>query len=261
MFLEKDMKDLIKDTIGKIKKQHILPESKWKYLARKYGVWFLFVLVVIFGGVSLSAAAYLLSSLDWDLYNFMHQNRVGYLLSIFPYFWAVLVGTFIIGAFFDMRKTETGYRFSWLKISLVTIGSILVLGAVMFFAGLGGRFNSMMASGVPYYGQHMMVTKESQWMQPQDGFLAGTINSTSNVVLVVSDLNGKVWNVDFDENTLIRPSANVSKGQMIKIIGTQSGSDTFQATEIRPWIGGGMMGGVGGQRNGMGTGRGMMRGN
>jgi len=256
------MKDLIKDTIVKIKKEHILPESKWKYLARKYGVWFLFVLVVIFGGVSLSAAAYLLSSLDWDLYRFMHQNRVGYLLSIFPYFWAVLAGAFIIGAFFDMRKTETGYRFSWLKISLITFGSILVLGAVMFFAGLGGRFNSMMANGVPYYGQHMMVTKESQWMQPQNGLLAGTVVASSDKSLILNDLIGKKWDIKIGNETLIRPIADISQGQMIKVIGKKMTDDQFEASEIRPWIGGGMMGGVGGgQRNGMGAGRGMMRGN
>ncbi|HBI34221.1 MAG TPA: hypothetical protein DEA43_04760 [Candidatus Moranbacteria bacterium] len=258
------MKDLIKDTIGKIKKEHILPEPKWKYLVRKYGIWFLFGLVVVFGAISFAAASYLLSSLDWDLYRFMQQNRAGYLLSIFPYFWVALIAAFIIGAFFDIRKTETGYRFSLLKISLITIGSILILGAIMFFAGLGGRFNSMMASGVPYYGQHMMVTKELQWSSPEKGFLSGEIVAVFDDKLEIKDLKEKNWNIQLDEETLIRPMANISKGQMIKIIGTQLGSDDFRAIEIRPWVGGGMMGGSGinsGQRNGTNSGRGMMRGN
>lgn len=243
------MKDLIKDTIGKIKKEHILPEPRWRYLARKYGMWLLFGVALIFAGSSLSVAAHLLSGLDWDLYRFVHQNRAGYLLSIFPYFWAVLLGMFIVGAFFDIRKTETGYRFSLVRIAIITIGSIVVLGSIMFFAGIGGRFNSMMAKGVPYYGQHMMVTKESQWSSPQKGFLAGEIIAVSVDELKIRDLKEKRWNIQLDEKTMTRPSADISKGQMIKIIGAQLDDNDFRAVEIRPWMGPGMMGG----------GRGMMR--
>ncbi|NTW27454.1 MAG: hypothetical protein HGA36_03950 [Candidatus Moranbacteria bacterium] len=237
------MKDLIKDTIGKIKKEHIEPESKWKYLIRKYGMWFLFGMIVVFGAMSFSSAYYLLASLDWDLYRFVHSNRLGYSLSIFPYFWAVLISIFMLAAFFEIRKTETGYRFSLLKIFLITIGGIIVLGLTMSFLGLGNRFNMMMAEGVPYYGQHMMVTKESQWSNPQEGFLAGKIITSSSDEMKITDLNGKSWNVLLSETTLIRPKANVSVGQMIKIIGKSLSSSTFQATEIRPWMGGNMMGG------------------
>jgi len=247
------MKDLIKDTIGKIKKQHLSPEPKWKYLVRKYGMWALFGLIIIVGAASFSAAYFLLSSLDWDLYNFMHQNMLSYSLSIFPYFWAIALGIFLVAAFFEIRKTETGYRFSWVKISLVTIGSIIVLGVAMSFVGIGGRFNSMMASGMPFYGKHMMVTRESQWSKPAQGFLAGRVVASSNRELEITDLNASSWKVLISEKTLIRPRADVSVGQMIKIIGTQEDNNTFQATEIRPWMGQGMMGGgaIGGQSCGM----------
>jgi hypothetical protein len=131
-----------------------------------------------------------------------------------------------------------------------------VLGFVMSFVGLGGRFNSMMATGVPYYGKHMMVTKEAQWNNPLQGFLSGTIISKTNTELRIVDLNKKTWQVLLDEKTLIRPRANVADGQMIKIIGILVDGDSFQASEIRPWVGmgQGMMGGGGYQG-------GMMRGN
>jgi hypothetical protein len=250
------MKDLIKDTIGKIKKEHLLPEPKWRYLVRKYGIWALFGFVVIFAAAAFSAAYFLLSSLDWDLYSFMHQNMLSYSLSIFPYFWALVLGIFLLAAFFEIRRTETGYRFSWVKIILITIGSIVVLGAAMSFVGFGGRFNSMMANGVPFYGKHMMVTRESQWSNPAQGFLSGTIIKSSGSELEIVDLNAKNWNVLLSEKTLIRPRADVSVGQIIKIIGTQTNSNTFQALEIRPWMGQGMTGGV----TGSGQSCGMMSG-
>lgn len=235
------MKDLIGSTLEKIKKEHIAPESRWKYLVRRYAMWFLFGLIVVFGAISFATAYYLLTSLDWDLYRFMHQSFLGYSLSIFPYFWAILISLFIAIAFFDIRKTETGYRFSWLKISLVVVGGIILLGGLMSAVGVGKKFNGMMSKGVPYYGKHMMVTKESQWSNPGGGFLAGKIVAISAGEIEIVDLGGKKWRILSDDKTLIRPKANISMQQMIKIIGTQLGSDSFSAIEIRPWMGGGGM--------------------
>jgi hypothetical protein len=249
------MKNLIADTIGKIKREHLLPDPKWKYLVKKYGIWVTFILVVMMGAGSFSAAYFLLASLDWDLYRFMQQNMLRYSLSIFPFFWVIMIGIFLAAAFFDIRKTETGYRFSLLKISLIIIGSVIILGFVMSFIGLGARFNSMMATGVPFYGQHMMVTKEEQWSNPAQGFLAGTIIASSSSELKIVDLNKKTWNILLNESILITPRAEISEGQMIKVIGTLIGNNNFQASEIRPWVGmgQGMMGG--------GYQRGMMRRN
>ena len=83
---------------------------------------------------------------------------------------------------------------------------------------------------------------------------------------MIRDLEEKNWNIKLDEKTLIRPRADIAKGQMIKIIGTQLAGDYFQANEIRPWVGmgQGMMGGNsgrGGMMNGGYQGGGMMRGN
>ena len=249
------MKNLIEDTISKIKQQHIAPEPKWKYLTRKYALWALFCLVAVFGAMSLSAAFYLLSSLDWDLYRFMHQNIFSYSLSIFPYFWTAIIGAFIWIAFFDIRKTETGYRLSWLRIALIAIGSTILIGALMSYFGFGKSINDAMVRDMPYYAQHMMVTKESQWSQPEEGLLSGTIIAKTQNELTLTDLQGKKWIIQLNEKTLVRPRADVSVGQMIKIIGKVLGADNFAADEIRPWIGmgQGMMGSYG--LSGAGNGR------
>ncbi len=239
------MKDLIKDTIGKIKNQHIKPDPKWKYLIRKYGIWVVFGIIILLGAMSFSVTYFVLASLDWDLYRFMHQNAFSYSLSIFPYFWAIVIAIFLGIAFFDIRRTETGYRFSRLKIAILTIGSIIVLGFAMSFVGLGERLNLKMTRNFPVYSQHMMVTKESQWMQPNRGFLSGTVVAVSNEEIKVDDLNKKSWSVQINEQTFIRPMADIAPGKMIKIIGTVGIGDNFSASEIRPWAGGRM--GEGGQ--------------
>ncbi|MDD5464437.1 MAG: hypothetical protein PHP62_04770 [Candidatus Moranbacteria bacterium] len=258
------MKNLIQDTLAKIEKQHIVPEAKWRYLLKKYGLWLLFIIVLILTAVSFSVAFDNSSSLDWDLYRFMRQNRFAYILSILPYFWIILIGIFLIVAFFEIRRTETGYRYSWFKIFLITLGGIGIFGILISPFGLGGKLNSKLTKEVPFYGQHMLVTKNSQWTQPEKGFLAGTIVSFSGNELGIDDLNGKDWNIQIDEKTSIRPSVNISKEEMIKIIGTKQDANNFKADEIRPWSGNGMGRGAngrsGGAANDNGRRGGMMQG-
>jgi hypothetical protein len=259
------MKDLIKETIGRIREQKIMPEPRWKYLVKKYGIWSAFGVIILFGAISFSVAFDLLSQLDWDLYRFAHQSAIIYSLSLLPYFWIVLIGTFLALAFFDLRKTETGYKYGWLKMSLASIGGIVAIGFVFFLIGLGGKFNTFLATDIPYYGQHMMMNKQSQWSKPNSGFLAGSITAISNSKLEMTDLDGNKWNILINEKTLIRPAVNIAQGEIIKIIGSKKDAYNFEALEIRPWMGQGMMSGSSrGQSGGMmnnGGGRGMMKAN
>ena len=244
------MKNLIQDTLNKIKKEHIAPEPRWKFLARKFSAWAMLGLMMLLGAVSISVAYYLLSQLDWNMPEAMHQNYFAYGLSVFPYFWAALIGIIIGASFLGVRKTETGYRFSWVKIIFITSISILLIGFFMSTVGFGRRLNGMMMRDLPYYAKHT-VTRETQWMQPEKGFLAGTISTVSNDAVVINDLNGLDWNIQLSDKTVVRPSVDLLRGQMIKIIGIKQGARDFVALDIRPWAGQGMMG--------SGQGRGMMK--
>ncbi|HBB36816.1 MAG: hypothetical protein UX02_C0003G0015 [Candidatus Moranbacteria bacterium GW2011_GWC1_45_18] len=243
------MKNLIQDTIEKIKEQRISPEPKWKYLVKKYFLWALFAAVLILAAISFSAAYDNANNLDWDLYRFIHQSRFLYILSILPYFWIILIAIFLIAAFFEIRKTETGYRYSWSRILLIIAGGIAVFGGFISLLGFGGKLNSKLVKEVPFYSQHMMVTKESQWMQPSRGFLAGTITYVSENKIGIKDLNSDDWNINIDDNTLVKPSVNISREEMIKIIGTKTDENNFKAKEIRPWTGKGERKGSNGQGN------------
>lgn len=254
------MDNIVKSTLEKIKNEHISPELRWKYLAKRYFAWLVFASIILLGAASFSAAYYLVSNLDWDLYRFAHQSFLSFAIPLIPYFWILLIAVFLAIALADMRKTENGYRYGLGKMMIIAVGSLIVIGAAFSLAGFGGRFNSLAAKSFPYYGTHMMMTKESQWMQPEKGFLAGTITSVSKEDVAITDLDGKDWDVSISQDTLIRPDADVSEGETIKIIGEKKSSDSFHANEIRPWNGMGMMDGEGNRGRGMMNGQGMMRG-
>lgn len=245
------MKNLIQDTLNRIKAEHIAPEPRWKFLLKKIALWAGIGLAAFLGSFVLAMIYFFLSQLDWDLYRFTRQNPPMYFLSIIPYFWIVFLLAFLAAAYFGVRRTETGYRFNWFKIILVILAGVVVFGFLISFLGFDRRFNNTMMHRMPYYAQNI-ETKETQWMQPEQGLLAGVIKNISQDGLELRDLGGADWKVEIDEKTFVRPMARIERGEMVKIIGKKKTEAVFEALEIRPWTGRGEM-------MGPGSGRGMMR--
>lgn len=229
------MKDLIQETIAQIKQQKIAPESKWKYVVKKYGVWSLLIFIVVLAAISFSVALDMGRSLDWDLYHFVHQNRFMYTLSILPYFWIILIVAFLVLAILDIRKTEMGYRYSRTKILMIIVGGVAVLSIFISLFNFGGVVHMGLQKEFSIYGHHMMTTKEDQWMQPSKGLLAGTIMTISGDELMIHDLEGASWHIFLNDEMIIKPSVDMVQGEMIKLIGTKIDERVFSVVEIRPW--------------------------
>jgi hypothetical protein len=247
------MEDIVRDTVAKIRDRGIVPEPRSVYLTWKSLIWVTLGAVVLFGALSFSVAYFLLSSLDWDLYRFMRLDPLTYAFSIFPYFWTILIVALLVAAFADFRRTETGYRFGRSKIVLSIIGCIVIFGMVMSFFGIGEAFGVMIAKDFPYYGRHLVVTKEAQWMQPDYGLLSGTIDEYFDETIGLKDLSGKRWDVTMDAQTSIKPSVSLSSGEMIKVMGERTGERAFRAIEIRPWNGRGPADRIGEEMSGNGV--------
>lgn len=243
------MRNLIADTIYKIKDERIRPEPRWKYLAKKYSAWLSFFAAALFAAALFSVIYFLLTQLDWDLSATMRSFPIFYYLSLVPYLWIIPLIAIVFLAFFALRKTERGYRYNFLKVVAAVFGIILAFGTMTTLAGFGGKINGAMVHGFPGYGR-LVATKESQWSQPEKGLLAGTIDSVSKNSVDLQDLSGKDWQIQIGNNTLVRPSVSLESGEMIKIIGQAQNSQSFKADEIRPWQGKGLLNGNRGAKSG-----------
>lgn len=241
------MNDLIQKTLNKIKEEHIAPEPRWKFLVRKFFYWFLVGMFVFLGALAFSVSYHLISQLDWDLHQTIERNSFFYSISILPYFWLIFLISFLVVAFLSLRNTERGYRFHWLGMLGVIILSLLLMAVFFYKFNLGGKLNNWIVGHVPYATKYT-VTKEVQWMQPEEGLLAGTILNIKKNQFQLEDLRGKLWIIDFSKETKIRPVVNFSVGQKVKIIGNKKDDKTFEALELRPWIGRGEMGPNNGHR-------------
>ena len=250
------MQPAITKAIQQIKRQGIRPESRVRSAAKRYVKWLLFVLVAFLGALSISAIAYVVGSLDWDTGMSAGKNPLIYMLSLVPYFWIFFGGIFLVLAYWELRNTESGYRYSIWRIvfSVSAIFSVFSIGA--FLLGAGSEVNQGMMRNFPLYASHMVVTKESQWTRPNDGFLSGDIVAVGSGEVTLTDLQGKTWVILFGEDTTVRALAKIEVGSRIKLIGMMRDGATFFAREIRPWNGMGMMGQ--GVQHGVGMGKGMM---
>jgi hypothetical protein len=229
------MKDLIANTLEKIKNEHIRPEAKWKYILKKYAFWLIFGLFLALGVVSFATAIAIIFNLDWNLYAFCSKNSLIYNFSILPYFWLILILFFLGLAFWDIRISENGYRFNRIKILFSLAGALFLLAIGISFFGLGEKVDQTLRKKMPYYAKHLTITKEAQWSQPEKGFLAGTISSVNEKEIKLIDSNGNLWKISITEDTFIKPSASLVKNEKIKVIGSLENSETFHAKEIRTW--------------------------
>jgi hypothetical protein len=74
------------------------------------------------------------------------------------------------------------------------------------------------------------------WLDPERGLLSGVIRTRdSNASFYVRDADAVLWHVMGDD--IILPEGyKMESGERIKLIGTKTGEDTFEAREAYPWI-------------------------
>jgi hypothetical protein len=205
--------------MGLIAKNHIKPIPKWEFELIKYGLWLglgtsLLVLII---GVSIS----------W----FGLADNI-----IVPYLWLFVAVTFFGLVYFLFKKTKGAYRFEmWKILGLIGIFGLL-MGGVIFKAGLASRIDRNLETNLPYYRQ-IVPMKLKVWSNPESGYLSGQIiEITGTDSFKIKDFNNKDWDID-SENSLIRGRVTIVVGEEIKLIGTQTGASLFKAEEIRPWNG------------------------
>ncbi len=233
------MKDLVQETIEKIKNEKIKPTAKWKFIAKDYSVWFICFVSILLGAISLGLILFLLLDLDWDIYSDLTHPQFGLFLRTIPYFWIAILLLILALSFISFRKTKKGYRYDNIVIVLGSIGIIILLGLVAHSFHAGKSVHEMISKIFPQYSK-MNNLKEKEWSAPEFGFLGGKIISLKDQGFDLKDFEGKLWIVDYDNKTLVRCELPFEVEEKVKLIGKEVEERKFEASEIRPWEGKGL---------------------
>ena len=228
------MKDIVKKTLEEIKKEKIHPTEKWKFTARNVLVWLMLAGLIILGSASIGLMIYLMIDLDWDLYNYFRHDRIKIFLHMVPFFWLFLFLFFLALSFLIFRKTKNGYRYNGFLVGLVLLASLFSLGLALHFAKTTPQLHKQIFRNIPQY-RVMCHNKEDLWSLPELGLLGGEVIEVKDKSFDLKDFRGTYWLVDYDNETVMRPSVNLTPQEKVKLIGKKEEEKVFKALEIRPW--------------------------
>ena len=219
--------------LEKIEHQQIEPTPKWYFQFKNWGFWCLFVISILIGSMAFSIILYSIQQTDFVLISHFSHSSWENILVLLPYFWLILLLVFSILAFFSFKNFKKAYKYSLVSILALSVFLSILLGTLSFISGIASFLENKFAYQVEIYNS-IEEKKLQHWMQPENGFLAGTIIDVKLDTLTLKDFNQKQWQIQY-HNIFIPPLLELTEGEQIKIMGEKTESSVFIATEIRPW--------------------------
>jgi len=220
--------------LGKIKDEGIRPEASWKFALRKTLLWTGIALAGGFAAISLSLIIFSLFSIDQDIFGFAPKRLFSpAVFRSLPLLWIGSLLAFVTLAVFEYRETGHGYRHRPLFVALTTFLIVFGVGSILHLLRVGEQSDMALRKAIPRYDQSVRP-REEFWSHPEEGFAMGTISevTSSGFLMNTPVRNGLIIRVG--EDTLIRPSAKVSKDSEVRVIGDQERDGSIDAEEILP---------------------------
>jgi len=231
--MKKDMEkqnDISEVVLAKIHKEHLTPQSRWRFLFHDYLIWAVSAFSLAVGSLSFGLFLTIILGNDWDIYDRLEESRMIYSLSVIPYLWIVFVAFFAFYASYSFRNTDNGYRHRQANIAIGSIAISAIFGVLLYYTGVAQDTDDFFVSRVPCYHEFTGHSPDV-WNSPERGFLAGRVASTTDGGLFVTDIHGNTWKIigapQF-ENGIATGS-----GAFIKIFGDRSDNNIFFARHIR----------------------------
>lgn len=230
---KKSSKKISDKVFDRIKKDEVKPIPKWQFVLKNGFLWLL--LAILIGGAAIALGITLLQwgDIEWDLRPILGLGLGQFILTVFPYFWLIILSLVGVLAYFNFMATPKGYRYPKYQIILFGVLIVILTGAAVRYLGFARNIHDRILEGAPQF-KHLIENKEDLYNLPEKGLLAGTIIEYDNTTVVVESFDGRQWQVDI-EDLKLPTEKQLDEGQKIKLLGELTGEDSFKANEARPW--------------------------
>lgn len=218
----------------KIEKENVKPRPRWQFLAKNNFLWASAGVFLLVGSLGFSVLFYILQYSDWDLFQRVDGNLMGFFLEILPLFWLLFFAVFLLAVFSNIHFTQKGYRYGLYKAILGIISGSLFLGFIFYGLGLG-KFLEENLRGNLFY-QNYFCPNAQIWNQPENGSLTGVVVAVeeggAEKVFTMIDVESKTWQI-FYSQAILEMGFELSSNSRVKILGQKIGENIFRAQEIR----------------------------
>lgn len=228
--------DQSKKLIDRIKKEHITPTPKWYFVSKNALIWIAFIISVIIGAGAFSVILYAVQQTDFNLLSHFGHSRLEMLLGLLPIIWIVALIVFLVSAIYFIQKSKKGYKLMWSRLIGFSTGLSILLGTLFFISGGGRLLDNAFANGLSIY-ESIQSKKKKMWMNPEGGYLSGTIQDVREKSFTLKDFNDKIWTVQYAKDVFIAPIIEIEKNQEVKMMGELKSDSKFTAEDIMPWGG------------------------
>lgn len=214
--------------LDKIECCKLFPKSKWHFKCRNYITWGLAGLSLVLASLALTLVIYFFDYSNLPLLRSLSKSYIHFLMLAMPYSWLLLLLGAILLSYSQIKHTEYGYRYSLLKVALLSLLTSLVLGTVLYFAGIGKLMDDILISRSPYYST-VINPRAGFWFNPEEGRLMGVVIKTNDNDLLLLDINQEEWLVD---TSRVDDKPLTPMGLPVKLLGEKKLDHEFMANRI-----------------------------
>jgi hypothetical protein len=227
------MKDFSKTIVEKIKKAHIIPESKFKLQWKSYLFWIIMLCFIILGALSLSMVIFNIIDIDPGFLKYLGLQKLIMILFITaPYLWILLSLSALVFGILAFRKTTKGYRRSTLFITSLVVLIISILGIFSHILKINNLMGGVLSKNAPNF-RGFTDPRGARWQRPGDGLIGGEITNIGTDNFDLKSFDNQDWKISYNQKTEMFDDIQIVAGEKVGVIGEKTGDFLMHAFTIR----------------------------
>lgn len=237
--MEKSDSHTMSDRImNRIEGERIAPCPRWQFTCAHYGVWVLWALSVVAGAIAVAVMMYVGNHARFALFEATHTTPLSFFVEVLPYVWMLFFTIMALFAYYNLRHTKRGYKYSFTHILLSSLVFSLVGGVILHVFGTGHLIDSSLSKTMPLYPSLERVEMK-MWQNPAEGRLVGRFGAEIEPEMQYSftDTKNISWTVIVTE--LREPDRQLLfSTEPVRLLGTTTNRTEriFHACGVFPWM-------------------------
>ena len=224
--------NLTESILHRVADKQLKPRPRWQFIIKQILIWLGVLLSIIFGSIASSILVFLIINNDWEVYDVVTHSLLQFIILTLPYFWLAVLALFISLAYFYMRKTKRGYRYSLWKLAFIYVVLCSLLGSVTYVYGGSQKIDRLLTINVPIY-KTLVNQQTVRWTQPQTGLLAGDIETidSNKKEFILEDIDGHQWHINYVD-AKFDSKVKLIEDERVRLVGIKNDDNHFTAKQI-----------------------------
>jgi hypothetical protein len=212
-------------------KDDYLPRKDFGFFLKEGWLWLVGAFLFILSVLSLTEIIHLTYYNDWEAAPYFGPSLFDYFIHTFPFLLLIPLLVAFMLFLFILRNSVYIKSLSFYFFITLSLFSLIIASLLGFYLKMGDCLDKKLADYKFY--ETINKNRYELWQTPDHGLLAGqigTIDDANNFLLI--DFEGRSWFV----KTAAAPALNLpllKTGEYLKLLGRQSGPDSFEAKSIK----------------------------